>query len=230
MLLAMVLAGLTLLRDQREWSAGALFAGAAALKAFPVAIFPYLIWRRRWRAALSGWSPACVGVFLLLVPAPFRGFERNLTEVKTWDNAMVFSANEKGFGQRQQQNWGWKNNSLIAVVHRYVRPINAEAEHPEYKPIYVNLLNLTYYQANIVLAEVAGYQSSLDFIALLPRASGGARRLPGGAGCALLVALMTMFLAAMAAPTTVSSRACCSRIQPLLVHRAALEPEQVVRR
>ena len=40
MLLAMVLAGLVLLRDGREWGAGAMFALAAALKAFPVAILP----------------------------------------------------------------------------------------------------------------------------------------------------------------------------------------------
>jgi hypothetical protein len=188
MLLAMVLAGLALLRDQREWSAGAMFAAAAALKAFPVAIFPYLIWRRRWRAAAS--MAVMTAAFLLLVPAPFRGFERNLAEVQRWAGGMVFSASEKGFGQRPEQNWGWKNNSIIAVTHRYVRPINAEAEKPDAKPLYVNFLELTYDQANLVLAGVAGLVG-LGFVVALPPQK---RRTPASdaAEYALLIALMTI--------------------------------------
>ncbi len=222
MLLAIELAGLALLAARREWSAGAMFAAAAALKAFPLAVFPYLLWRRRWKAAAS--MAVFTAVFLLVVPAPFRGLERNYVEVKTWANAMVFSANEKGFGQRPEQNWGWKNNSLIAVVHRYTRPINAEAEHPEDRPIYVNVLNLTYDQANIVLAVVAGI-IGLGFIALLPPQ---ARRTPAsdGAEYALLIALMTIasplarayYFVWLLFPFTV------------LVYRAALDPERRVRR
>jgi Glycosyltransferase family 87 len=222
MLLAIELAGLALLAARREWTAGAMFAAAAALKAFPLAVFPYLLWRRRWKAAAS--MAILTAVFLLIVPAPFRGLERNLTEVKTWANAMVFSANEKGFGQRPEQNWGWKNNALIAVVHRYTRPINAEAEHPEYRPIYVNVLNLTYDQANIVLAVVAGI-IGLGFIALLPPQ---ARRTPAsdGAEYALLIALMTIasplarayYFVWLLFPFTV------------LVYRAVLDPERRVRR
>jgi hypothetical protein len=222
MLLAIVLAGLWLLRGKREWSAGAMFAAAAALKAFPVAILPYLVWRRHWRAALA--MAAGVAVFLLVVPAPLRGFERNLAEVKTWGAGMVFSANEKGFGQRPEQNWGWKNNSLIAVTHRYLRPINAEAEHPENRPVYVNFLDLSYDQANVVLALVAG-AIGLGFVAALPPAR---RRTPASdaAEYALLIALMTIasplarayYFVWLLFPFT------------LMVQRAALDPDPVVRR
>jgi len=222
MLLAMVLAGLVLLRDGREWGAGAMFALAAALKAFPVAILPYLIWRRRWRAALG--MAVMTAVFLLLVPAPFRGFERNLAEVKTWAGGMVFSASEKGFGQRPEQNWGWKNNSIIAVVHRYVRPINAEAEKPQAKPLYVNFLDLTYDQANVVLAVVAGLVG-LGFVASLPPQR---RRTPASdaAEYALLIALMTIasplarayYFVWLLFPFT------------LLVYRAAADPDAKARK
>src|SRR5208283_1414630 len=144
MLLAIVLAGLFLLQGGRQGSAGAMFGMAAALKAFPIAILPYLIWRRRW---VSAGSMILVTVAcLFLVPAPFRGFERNLAEVKTWAQGMVFSASQKGFGQRPEQNWSWKNDSLIAVTHRFVRPVNAEAEDPKAPPLYVNVLNLSYDQ------------------------------------------------------------------------------------
>ncbi|HEY1426815.1 MAG TPA: glycosyltransferase family 87 protein [Caulobacteraceae bacterium] len=222
MLLAIVLAGLALLAARREWPAGAMFAAAAALKAFPVAILPYLLWRRRWKAAAA--MAIFTVVFLLLVPAPFRGFERNLAEVKTWAGAMVLSANQKGFGQRPEQNWGWKNNSLIAMVHRYARPINAEAEHPEVKPLYVNALSLTYDGANIVLAVIAGV-IGLGFVALLPPER---RRTPAsdGAEYALLIALMTIasplarayYFVWLLFPFTV------------LVYRAALDPDRQVRR
>jgi len=222
MLLAIMLAGLVLLAARRQWPAGAMFAAAAALKAFPVAIFPYLVWRRRWKAAAS--MAIFTAVFLLVLPAPFRGFTRNLAEVKTWSSAMVLSANENGFGQRPEQNWGWKNNSLIAMVHRYSRPINAEAEHPEYRPIYVNALNLSYDQANLVLAAVAGL-IGLGFVALLPAER---RRTPASdaAEYALLIALMTIasplarayYFVWLLFPFTV------------LVYRAALDPDRHVRR
>ncbi len=222
LLLAIMLAGLALLAGRREWSSGAMFAAAAAIKAFPVAVFPYLLWRRRWRAAAS--MVVFTAVFLLLVPVPIRGFQGNLNDLKTWANGMVFSAGENGFGQRPEQNWGWKNDSLIAMVHRYTRPINAEAEHPEVKPIYVNVLDLTYDQANVVLAVVAGL-IGLGFVASLPPEN---RRTPAsdGAEYALLIALMTIasplarayYFVWLLFPFTV------------LVHRAALDPEARVRR
>ena len=222
MLLAMMLLGLVFLRGDRQWSAGTMFAAAAALKAFPIAIFPYLIWRRRWRAAVS--MAVMVVVFLLLVPAPFRGFERNLAEVKTWAGGMIFSASEKGFGQRPEQNWGWKNNSIITVTHRYVRPINAEAENPKAAPLYVNFLHLTYDQANLVLAVIAGLVG-LAFVAALPAWK---RRTPASdaAEYALLIALMTI--------TSPLARAYYFvwLLFPFtyLVYRAALDPERSVRR
>jgi hypothetical protein len=103
---------------------------------------------------------------------------------------MVFSAGEKGFGQRPEQNWGWKNNSLIAITHRYLRPINAEAENPQAKPLSVNLLNLTYDQANLALLAVAA-AIGLGFIAVLPPER---RRTEtsDSAEYALLIALMTV--------------------------------------
>jgi hypothetical protein len=222
LLLAIVLAGLALMASRREWAAGVMFGGAVALKAFPLAILPYLLWRRRWKAAAS--MVLFTAIFLVLVPAPMRGFERNLGELKTWGGGMVLSANEKGFGQRPEQNWGWKNNSLIAIVHRYTRPINAEAEHPEYRPISVNVLDLSYDQANVVLAVVAGI-IGLGFVAALPPQQ---RRTPASdaAEYALLIALMTIasplarayYFVWLLFPFTV------------LVYRAALDPEPRVRR
>ena len=222
LLLAIMLGGLALLAKDRQWSAGALFAAAAALKAFPIAVLPYLVWRRRWRAAAS--TLGFLAAFLLLAPAPVRGFHRNLAEVETWARGMVFSTSEKGFGQRPEQNWGWKNNSLVAITHRYLRPINAEAEDPKAAPLYVNVASLSFGGANLALAAVA-LAIGAAFAALLPAER---RRSPGAdaAEYALLIVLMTIasplarayYFVWLLFPFTV------------LADRAALDPDPQVRR
>jgi Glycosyltransferase family 87 len=222
MLLAILLAGLALMQSGREVSSGIMFAAAVALKAFPIAILPYLLWRRRWVSAAS--MVVFAGVFLVLAPAPFRGFERNLADLKTWSQSMVLSSSQKGFGQRPEQNWGWKNNSVIAVTHRLTRPVNAEAEDPKAPPLYVNLLNLTYDQANDLVLVIAGLMG-LGFVVALPPLR---RRTPASdaAEFAILIALMTIasplarayYFVWLLFPFTV------------MVYRAALDPEPRVRR
>ena len=128
LLLALMLYGFWLLRDQRGWFAGSMFALATAIKVFPVAVLPYLVWRRRWAAAAS--MPVFLVVFLLLIPAPIRGFQRNVDELKIWFHAMVGSTSEKGFGQRDEQNWSWINQSIIAMTHRLMRPMNYNQDDP----------------------------------------------------------------------------------------------------
>jgi hypothetical protein len=222
MLLALMLAGLALLQSERQWSAGAMFALAASLKAFPVAILPYLLWRRRWRAAAA--MAIGVGVFLLIVPAPFRGFERNLQEMKTWIEGMVLSANQDGYGQRPSLSWSWKNDSIVAVTHRLLRPLNAEAADPLAKPIYVNILDLSYQQVNRVLLAIAGL-IGVGFCAVLPPERRRTLR-SDAAEFALLLSLMTIaspiayayYFVWLLFPITV------------LVYRAALEPCAKARR
>jgi hypothetical protein len=221
MLLAMMLAGLALLQSGREGSAGAMFALATALKAYPVAVLPYLLWRRRWRAAAA--MTICAAFFLLIAPAPFRGFERNLQEVKTWSEGMISSANQDGFGQRSELSWSWKNNSLLAVTHRLLRPLNAEAMDPLAKPIYVNVLDLSYRQANLVLLAVACLIGA-GFCAVLPPERRRSLR-SDATEFALLLSLMTVasplarsyYFIWLLFPITV------------LAYRAALEPSAKAR-
>ena len=137
LLLMFMLFGFLLLQGGRPWAAGSLFALATGFKAFPVAVLPYLLWRRHWVAAFS--MVVFVLAFVFAVPATVRGFERNLTDVETWFRGMVALPSEQGFGQRDVQNWSWVNQSVIAVTHRLVRPVdyNQDPQHPAY----VNVLN-----------------------------------------------------------------------------------------
>jgi hypothetical protein len=167
-LLAMMLLGFHLLWRGREWLSGSVFALAAAIKVFPVAVLPYLLWRRKWASATS--MIACLGIFLFLAPAPIRGFERNVSELTTWYRGMVGSNSEHGFGQRDAQNWSWVNQSIIAVTHRLVRPVNYNQIDPARPVQYMNVADLDYKTANwIVLALFAAI--GLGFIGIIPARS-----------------------------------------------------------
>ncbi|MBB4369063.1 hypothetical protein GGD63_001851 [Bradyrhizobium sp. cir1] len=171
-LLAMMLYGFWSLQHQRSWLAGFMFALATAIKVFPIAVLPYLVWRRRWAAAAA--TVAFTGILLYVVPAPIRGFERNAAELATWYQGMVGSSSEKGFGQRDEQNWSWVNQSIIAVTHRLVRPINYNQEDPNKPPRTMNVIDVDYKTANWIVLAVS-VLLGLGFVAVMPAQ---ARRTP----------------------------------------------------
>jgi Glycosyltransferase family 87 len=163
-LLAMMLYGFWLLQHERPWFAGSMFALATAIKAFPVAVLPYLLWRRRWASAAS--MAVFLVVFLLLIPAPIRGYQRNVNELGTWFHAMVGSSSEKGFGQRNEQNWSWVNQSIIAVTHRLVRPLNYNQNEPGLPARTMNLIDVDFKTANWIVLAVS-LLIGLGFIAVI---------------------------------------------------------------
>jgi Glycosyltransferase family 87 len=141
---------------------------ATAIKIFPVAVLPYLVWRRQWAALAS--MLVFLGVFLFVVPAPVRGFQHNLAELKTWYEGMVASSSEKGFGQRDEQNWSWVNQSIIAVTHRLTRPVNYNQDDPA-KPVRtMNLVDISFKAANWVVLAIS-LAIGLGFVAVMPARS-----------------------------------------------------------
>ncbi len=165
LLLAMMLYGFWSLQHQRSWLAGFMFALATAIKVFPVAVLPYLVWRRQWAAVVS--MIAFTGILLYAVPGPIRGFERNAAELKTWYQGMVGSSSEKGFGQRDEQNWSWVNQSVIAMTHRLVRPINWNQDDPAKPPRTMNVIDVDYKTANWIVLAVS-VALGLGFLAVMP--------------------------------------------------------------
>jgi hypothetical protein len=162
-----MLYGFWLLRDQRGWMAGSMFALATAIKVFPVAVLPYLVWRRQWAAAAS--MLVMTGMFLFVLPAPFRGLERNAAELKSWYQGMVGTSSEKGFGQRAEQNWSWVNQSIIAVTHRLTRPVNYNQDDPS-KPVRtMNIADFDFKTANWIVLAVS-LVIGLGYLAVVPPA------------------------------------------------------------
>lgn len=166
-LLVMMLYGFWSLQHQRSLLAGFMFALAAGIKVFPVAVLPYLVWRRQWAAVAS--MIVFTGILLFVVPAPFRGFQHNAAELKTWYQGMVGSSSEKGFGQRDEQNWSWVNQSIIAVTHRLVRPLNYNQEDPNKPPRTMNLIDVDFKTANAIVLAVS-LALGLGFLAVMPPA------------------------------------------------------------
>jgi len=221
MLLAMMLYGFWLSQHARPWLGGSMFALATAIKVFPVAVLPYLVWRRQWAAAAS--MLAFTLVFLFVVPGPVRGFRHNAEELKTWYQGMVGASSEKGFGQRDEQNWSWVNQSIIAMTHRLTRPVNYNQDDPS-KPVRtMNVVDISFTAANLVVLVICGVLG-LAFVVVMPREK---RRTPRSDAEELGILFCLMTIASPLArqyyfiwlffPMTV------------LMHRAAYDPRSRVR-
>jgi hypothetical protein len=143
-----------------------MFALAIAIKIFPVAVLPYLVWRRHWTAAVS--TIVFTLVLLFVAPAPIRGFQHNVAELDTWYQGMVGTSSEKGFGQRDEQNWSWVNQSIIAVTHRLVRPVNWNQVDPTKPPRTMNVIDIDYTTANWIVLAVSAVLG-LGFLRIMPR-------------------------------------------------------------
>lgn len=220
-LLALMLYGFWLLRDNRNWMAGSMFALATAIKVFPVAVLPYLVWRRQWAAAAS--MLVLTGAFLFVLPAPFRGFERNAHELKTWYQGMVGSSSEKGFGQRDEQNWSWVNQSIIAMTHRLTRPINYNQDNPA-KPVRtMNVVSLDFKTANLLVLAIS-LAVGLGYVAVMPSATRRTER-SDAEEIGILFCLMT-------AATPLARQYYFMWLffpMTVLIHRAAYDPRPRVR-
>lgn len=202
--------------------AGSMFALATAIKAFPVAVVPYLIWRRQWKAVAG--VAIFLAFFLFILPAPVRGFQHNMAELKTWYQAMIGSSSEKGFGQRDEQNWSWVNQSIIAMTHRLTRPINYNQEDPA-KPVHrMNIVDISYKDANLIVLAVS-FAIGLGFLAVMPSQQRRTQR-SDAEELGILFCLMTVatplarqyYFMWLFLPLTV------------LIHRAAFDPRPAVRR
>jgi hypothetical protein len=146
LLLALMLTAFVCLRSGKEWTAGALVALASAIKAFPVLAIGYLAYRRHWRASVS--TLLFLILLLIVLPSPFRGLSRNLGDLQTWTKGML-RYDAQSISQRPQRGFSFANQSLVAVVHRLLRPVNAHRErHPT---LFVNVADIDFKYVTLVI-------------------------------------------------------------------------------
>jgi len=163
-LLALMVGAFVALRAECEIVGGGLIAVAAAIKAFPVLAIIYLVYRRYWKAAIS--LVATLVFLLLILPAPFRGFERAWHDLEKWSAGML-KYSEVTVGQRPMRSYTWKNQSLIGVSNRLLRRVDADAASAPHKPVYVNLADLTFPVVNAIIISAA-LALGIVFIAVMP--------------------------------------------------------------
>jgi hypothetical protein len=84
-LFALALWGLYLQAYGREAAGGIAIAAAAAMKVMAIAFLPYLLYRKRWRAAF--WM-AAASLFFFFVPALFLGWTNFWSGVVLWPVAL----------------------------------------------------------------------------------------------------------------------------------------------
>src|SRR4029077_2185023 len=164
-LLALMVGAFVALRAKREIAAGSLIAVAAAIKAFPVLAIIYLIYRRYWKAAVS--LVATLVFLILILPAPFRGFERAWHDLEKWSAGML-KYSEVSVGQRPMRSYTWKNQSLIGVGNRLLRHVDADAASAPHQPAYVNFADLKFPVVNGIIFSTA-LALGILFIAAMPR-------------------------------------------------------------
>jgi hypothetical protein len=126
MLLALVLGAFVCLRLGREVAAGVLVATAAAIKAFPIMVLGYLVYRRMWKASLA--TVAALAAWLLVAPLPFRTPAQAVDDLSVWTRGMLFTYDKHGIAQRPLRSYSYKNQSIMAVMHRLLRDVPADGE------------------------------------------------------------------------------------------------------
>jgi hypothetical protein len=187
LLLALMLGAFACLRLKRDWSAGALIALAAGIKAFPIMAVGYLVYRRYWKATAA--TLVVLAGLLLVLPLPFRGPARTWTDLATWTRGMVLKYDEEGIAQRPDRCYSFKNQSILALGNRLLRSIPADGEADlNWK---VNVADLDFKTVNRIIAA-ASLALCLFYIAMMPRA-GRRTRLSDGIEFAMLTILMLFF-------------------------------------
>ncbi len=144
---ACVLGMLVCLQRNKPISAGFLLALAAGFKAFPILALPYLIYRRHWKAV--AWTAGFLLLFLLILPACFRGPRGAIDDLKTWTHGILSPNTPERMSAtaRAQRSYTWQNGSIKAVTHRWLRAVDADTDD-DLPKLRVNFVSLPFKTVN----------------------------------------------------------------------------------
>lgn len=165
-LLALMLGAFVALQSKRNILAGALIALAAGIKAFPFIAIVYLLYRRYWIAAAS--LVVSLSIFLIVLPAPFRGMVQARNDLQRWTQGMLLKYNDKGLAQRPGRSNSWKNQSIFGLANRMLRHIDADEQYGPHKAHYANIADLSFSAVNRIIMAI-GLMLGLIYVAVMPR-------------------------------------------------------------
>jgi hypothetical protein len=133
-------------RAANQILAGTLIAAAAAIKAFPFLAIIYLIYRRYWTATIS--LLLALFAFIFVLPIPFRGMSQTLADVRAWQSGML-RYQSGGIAQRAGRGYSWKNQSLLGLANRMLRPVSVNDEGEP--AVFKNFVSLDFKTINAVI-------------------------------------------------------------------------------
>jgi Glycosyltransferase family 87 len=187
-LLALMLGALVCLKVNRPWAAGGLVALATGIKAFPVLAVGWLLYRGYYKATAA--FAVALFVLMLVLPAGlFRGVDRAVDDLATWTRGMVFKYDADTIAQRPERSYSFKNQSIIAVGNRLLRPVLADGEAD--KQWRVNVVSLDFRTVNAAIVAAAGLLAAFALVTA-PRRDRRTDRSDAAEGAVLLL-LIVMF-------------------------------------
>jgi alpha-1,2-mannosyltransferase len=69
-----------------------------------------------------------LAAWLLIAPLPFRSPAQAVDDVVVWSKGMLFTYNSYGIAQRPFRSYSYKNQSIMALLHRLLRDVPADGE------------------------------------------------------------------------------------------------------
>ena len=133
---------------------------------------------------------AATVVFLVVLPAPVRGWDRHISETAAWMNLTVFSNTGEGLANQPQRAFWFGNQSLMSVVHRLTRPVDAGVDRDD-ETLKVNLVDIRPRGPFMVFGLIAGELCLWYVLAMPPWA--GRTRASNGVGYAILPLMIPLF-------------------------------------
>jgi hypothetical protein len=105
---------------------------------------------------------------------------------------MTMSYDTSVIGQRKERSFTWQNGSIIAEVHRLMRPVVADHDDnfPGEPPITVNIASLSFRQINMIIVA-AGLTICLIYVAAMPRQSRRTHWTDAVEGAMLMILVIT---------------------------------------
>jgi alpha-1,2-mannosyltransferase len=123
LLMWLVLAAFCWHWEGHDLRGGACLAGAVLLKAFPLVLLGYFVWRKKWKFLLATFAVLIVGG--LILPGAVFGFKRNVAYWASWERIIAGPAlaNESqrvqsGLNDQLLDPQKLRNQSLLAALSR----------------------------------------------------------------------------------------------------------------
>ena len=160
-ILLCIVSGLYLFCRGREFGAGSALAAGAALKLIPALLVIYFLWKARVRVVVG--AAICFVVCVAVLPPLLVGPASGTKLTRNWIGQMLpmlgLGTPENALWYEKEDIYRGTNQSLLAVTHRFLRPVKAVRGGGEDGTVNVAVLEkptVTWIYRGLVLVTLVG--------------------------------------------------------------------------